>query len=323
MPHTLRLFHGADCYASGSDIGFGFLRPERGAIGCSQNPDNVPPARTVQYSPLSAGSSGTEDRFYRVWEQIAELDPLDDLCLCSQDVDNGAGLSWELTLGAAGSATRSLSISFTKETRTEPQDTDGNALPDSWETGAALTSNATNLAPLGADPDRKDIFVHADYMRGCQPPPGWEQSAVALFARRGIALHVDSGPQSQLNADGSQCFPCAAELAPGRISTSAAPACRRARRARPASPPRRSAGARADLRRGAAVCRGQAGRPKGLPASAGGQGLEAPDPWAARHEARDHRPGKRTGRAGSAHSRQGGAGHLARSPSCHGSVRTD
>jgi len=201
-PRSIRIFYAGDCYASGSDIGYGFTRPEIGAVGCSQNPENVPPARTIQYSPLSPGSSFTEDGYFRVWEQIAELDGLDDLCLCGTSVDNGGGLSWDISLPARASATRSLTVSFTEATRSSPPaDSDGDALPDAWETGTGNASDATNLAPLGADPHRKDLFVHADYMQGCQPRGGWERKAIDMFARHGVALHIDSGPRS-VNADG-------------------------------------------------------------------------------------------------------------------------
>lgn len=72
-------------------------------------------------------------------------------------------------------------------------DADGDSLPNGWEAGG--------LARLGADPYTRDVFVHADWMRGCAPPEGWQRPVVAAFERQGIALHVDQGPESP-NTDG-------------------------------------------------------------------------------------------------------------------------
>jgi len=197
------LYHAGDCYASGSDIGFGFTRTEVGSAGCSQTAGNSPPGRTIQMGPLSATSSFYEAGYREVWERIATKSTFPDTCRCAEHVDNGVGLSWALSLGPNGEGTvRSLSVSFTESTPPAPgADSDGDALPDRWETGNSALADYENLASLGADPNRKDIFVHLDYMEGCKPPAGWERPAIQVFAEHGIALHVDSGPES-INADG-------------------------------------------------------------------------------------------------------------------------
>lgn len=201
-PKQIRVYWAGDCYASGSDIGYGFVRPEIRSIGCSQAPDNNPAGRTIQLLPLAAGSTGIEDRFYRVWERVAASDAFDGSCLCAQNVDNGVGLTWNTVLPSVTTRTFSLQVAFTEATApAAPADTDGDALPDSWETGQASGTDAENLAPLGADPNRRDIFVHADWMAGCKPPAGWEKPAIDMFAEKGIALHVDSGGDS-INANG-------------------------------------------------------------------------------------------------------------------------
>ncbi len=200
---SARLFWAGDCYASGSDIGYGFTRSEVRSVGCSQNPDNSPAARTIQLSPQSAGSRFMEARYDEIWTYIGTQQPLPDTCRCAESIDNGVALSWDLQLAPGAAQTRSLSVSFTESAQPAPlTDTDGDALPDAWETGAGPALDYENLAPLGADPNRKDIFVHADSMEGCAPPAGWERKAIALFATHGVALHVDSGPGS-INADGS------------------------------------------------------------------------------------------------------------------------
>ena len=201
-PRALRLFYAGDCYASGSDIGYGFVRPEIGSVGCSQNANNVPAARTIQLSPLSPQSRYFEAFYGDVWGQIATRAVLPDTCRCGDSIDNGAALSWGVGLASSGTATRSLKVSFTETGQEAPTaDTDGDGLPDAWETGQGTSSDDTDLAPLGADPNRKDVFIHADHMPGCAPPAGWERPAIDLFARHGVALHIDSGPDS-INADG-------------------------------------------------------------------------------------------------------------------------
>lgn len=198
---TPRLYFAGDCYASGSDIGYGFRRPEIKSIGCSQNPDNAPAARTIQLLPSSPGSRGVEDKFGNVWARIGNLEAFDDTCLCTTSVDNGVGVEWQISLAPGAAVTRSLDVAFTESTPpAPPADSDGDAIPDIWETGGGAGSDAENLAPLGADPNRKDLFVHADWMEGCKPPVGWETRAIDMFAGKGIALHVDSGPDS-LNFD--------------------------------------------------------------------------------------------------------------------------
>lgn len=197
------LYHAGDCYASGSDIGFGFTRSEVSTAGCSQTAQNSPPGRTIQMAPLSAGSSYFEARYDEVWTQIATQNPLPNTCRCGEHIDNGVGLSWELSVRPEGGGTvRSLNVSFTESTPPDPgADSDGDALPDNWETGGAPSGGYENLAPLGADPNRKDVFVHLDYKESCAPPKGWELPAIEVFRNHGIALHVDSGRDS-INADG-------------------------------------------------------------------------------------------------------------------------
>lgn len=83
-------------------------------------------------------------------------------------------------------------------------DTDGDGLPDDWETnGYSLNGNFVDLPTLGADPNHKDIFVEIDYMENGHshlPNPTSISTIVASFANapvsnpdgiNGINLHVD------------------------------------------------------------------------------------------------------------------------------------
>jgi len=94
----------------------------------------------------------------------------------------------------------------------EGGDTDGDALPDEWETNGVDTDGDgtidLNLPAMGADPRHKDIFVELDFM----PPHRLTLEAGRLittaFANApvtnpdgttGIALHLDNGADSVMN----------------------------------------------------------------------------------------------------------------------------
>ena len=103
-------------------------------------------------------------------------------------------------------------------------DTDLDALPDEWEkSGMSVVTNTSDedvcypgdvraLAPdgkfvalnkMGANPTKKDIFVHADWMSGGTPydlkPTDFAMLRVIdAFALEGINLHIDVGPESVL-----------------------------------------------------------------------------------------------------------------------------
>lgn len=108
-----------------------------------------------------------------------------------------------------------------------PADSDGDALPDTWETDGVDTNHDgvidLDLPAMGADPNHKDIFVEADYMvapdvfqfgRRTIPGHSHRPSRAALqllidaFANApvsnpdgtpGIHLHLDAGSGSIMN----------------------------------------------------------------------------------------------------------------------------
>jgi hypothetical protein len=76
-------------------------------------------------------------------------------------------------------------------------DSDGDGLPDAWETdGYTYNGETVRLDLMGANPNAKDVFVEIDYMddpTGDSHMPdmtalGWIQAA---FAAQGITLHVN------------------------------------------------------------------------------------------------------------------------------------
>lgn len=99
------LYRAMDCYLGGSDSGFGMLNGT--AVGCSANPNNVPAGRIEQIVPLSAGNNYYQSFYGSVWAAIGTHLPFPDTCDCNIEQDNGAGISWNITVPAGSSVTRS------------------------------------------------------------------------------------------------------------------------------------------------------------------------------------------------------------------------
>ena len=107
------VYRAADCYLQESDIGFG--RVDNGAPACviSQASD----ARIEQWVPITPGSRHVEGRFSEVWAMVGSQQTFPDTCLCDQAVDNGAGLSWEVTVGPGAETVVSHLTFFSPEGR--------------------------------------------------------------------------------------------------------------------------------------------------------------------------------------------------------------
>jgi Ca2+-binding RTX toxin-like protein len=146
------LYHAGDCYLQNDDEGYGFVDPAGGGIYCSKNPNNVPPARIEGFIPLSSGSHFYEDFYFNVWGAM-DGSQFPDTCDCSVLQDNGAGLSWDLTVPAGGSVTRSLLTAFSPQG--EPTSPEGPAGASTCEDGLDNDGDGKTDA---ADPD-------------CQAPP--------------------------------------------------------------------------------------------------------------------------------------------------------
>ncbi|GAA0575900.1 hypothetical protein GCM10009534_07400 [Kribbella sandramycini] len=85
-------------------------------------------------------------------------------------------------------------------------DTDGDSLPDSWETNGYDANGDgvidVNLPAMGADPRKKDLFVEMDYMEGRLATTAALDRIVQVFAQApvsnpdgttGIKIHLDAG----------------------------------------------------------------------------------------------------------------------------------
>ncbi|MBA2953327.1 tandem-95 repeat protein, partial [Nocardioides sp. MAH-18] len=112
-PITAEVYKAADCYLQDSDTGYGRYEAATGAIACVGVGEGGPSSRIEQFFPLSSGSSYYEAAYSAVWSAVASGSPLPNLCQqCSNAVDNGAGLSWSVSVPAGGSASRSHLTTF-------------------------------------------------------------------------------------------------------------------------------------------------------------------------------------------------------------------
>jgi uncharacterized repeat protein (TIGR01451 family) len=103
VPISAILYRAMDCYLGGSDSGFGFVTGS--SVGCSANANNSPPGRVEQLVPITPGSSYYEAGYSQVWEAIGAHAAFDNTCRCTEDIDNGVGVSWNISVPAGGSAT--------------------------------------------------------------------------------------------------------------------------------------------------------------------------------------------------------------------------
>ena len=97
------VYRAMDCYLGGSDSGYGLVTGT--AVGCTVNPNNVPAGLIEQLVPLTGGSSYYQDFYGSIWGAIGTHAPFGNTCACDTNIDNGAGLSWNVTIPAGGSTT--------------------------------------------------------------------------------------------------------------------------------------------------------------------------------------------------------------------------
>jgi hypothetical protein len=107
-----QLYRAGDCYLQESDTGFGFVDQANGAVGCSINANNSPPARIEQWFPITGGNRFMEGSFSEVWQAVASRQPLPNTTRSTEAIDNGAGISWSFSVAPGAQATYSHYTTF-------------------------------------------------------------------------------------------------------------------------------------------------------------------------------------------------------------------
>lgn len=173
------VYRAGDCFLQGSDVGFGRVDGE--AVSCvGIEPGSEPPrpgARIEQFFPISAGSSYLHGGFSSVWAAAGSQGPFPNMCnLCDQVQDNGAGISWSVTVPAGGSVTRSSLITFSplgRQPLVTTKAADGPTSPPGSNNGYTITLENPN-AGQGATIDSITDTLPAgfNYRPGTTQEPG-------------------------------------------------------------------------------------------------------------------------------------------------------
>ncbi|HEU5307337.1 MAG TPA: hypothetical protein VFW97_08430 [Acidimicrobiia bacterium] len=154
------LYRAGDCFLQGSDVGFGDLLPD-GSVGCHASDDGgvTPGARIERWIPITGGSSAYEAGFSAVWAAIGSQTAFPNTCLCTDYIDNGAGLSWSGSVAPAGTATFSHFTVFSPTGVTGPFLTKTAASADA-AAGAGDSYTITVNNPTGGDVSINTITDH-------------------------------------------------------------------------------------------------------------------------------------------------------------------
>jgi uncharacterized repeat protein (TIGR01451 family) len=214
----ITVYRAGDCFLQDSDIGYGAVDEEAGSVSCVAGLE--PGSRVEQWAPLTPGSRYYQSNYGSVWGAVGSQQPFPNTCDCTTQQDNGAGLSWTVTVAPRSGNSFSHLTAFSPTGATDVADRDGDSFPDTWEEpdgGVDTNGDGTpdlRLSDFGATPDKPDVFVQVGYVstRTCTlifscstQSPRPSLSALAdvqqAFRSHGIRLHIDAGAQSVMNPD--------------------------------------------------------------------------------------------------------------------------
>ena len=222
------IYRAGDCFAEGTN-GTGVVASATNSASASYSSASCVAAsgRKVMFSSLTPGAKYMHDYFYNIWYKIAAKLAFSDESCCGDAVDDGAGLSWSVSVAGNRSATVSSTIGFGNDF--SKLDSDGDGLPDDWEKfGLDIGNNSSidvDLPKMGATPDHRDLFIEVDWMerpciklnlifltvcwfgRSFAPTEGALDDVRAAFevaplanpdGTSGVWIHIDSGEQSKM-----------------------------------------------------------------------------------------------------------------------------
>jgi hypothetical protein len=160
---TVRLWRAGDCFLQDSDSGFG--RVDGAAVSCVGEAFDTggavtgPGSRIEQWFPLTGGSHYFEDAYDVVWQRIGDHLAFPDTCVCGSDpavddIDNGAGLSWDFTVPNGGSVTESHLTSFSPagiQPLSTTKTADVGSVPAGADDGYTITIHNPNASQATVD----------------------------------------------------------------------------------------------------------------------------------------------------------------------------
>jgi len=173
---TAIVYRAGDCYLQGSDDGYGLVGSSPGAIACTAEPEPNPGGRMVQWTPITPGSSYREGRSDAVWAAIGTQQSFANSCSCWDIQDNGAGLSWSVTVPGNDATVVSSQITVTGGVAQADLSVTLTDSPDPVAPGANLsyTATVTNAGPSAADGASFSIQTASfTTFASFTPPAGW------------------------------------------------------------------------------------------------------------------------------------------------------
>ncbi len=116
-PRSATIYRAGDCYLQDSDWGFGSADNATGAVACIGTDDGgaTPGSRREEWIPLQGASHYYESFYNSVWTRIGQQQDFPDSADSDVYQDNGAGLSWFVTLSGSSSDTVAHLTSFSPE----------------------------------------------------------------------------------------------------------------------------------------------------------------------------------------------------------------
>ncbi|MFR0558562.1 hypothetical protein ACLUWO_06720 [Pseudoscardovia radai] len=196
----LVLYRAGDCLAGSAHHESGISG--YGWAACTAEDSN----RVVQWSDMSGGATAYVGARTDVWDAVGSHKPFPNGAGDDSTGDGGMGISWQFNLPAGKTVMTESRLALLEKDAFA--DSDGDMLPDSWETnGADIDGDGRVDIPLnemGASPSKPDIFVEADWM--VSPVGGSYQLSNDMvenleqrFSSHGIALHIDGGPDTLMD----------------------------------------------------------------------------------------------------------------------------
>jgi hypothetical protein len=124
--HAGILYRAGDCYLQESDSGFG--RVDGGAPACVVSAASN--SRIEQWLPITPGSRYMEGTYTAVYDVIDSRQPFPNTCACDFSLDNGAGLSWPVSLAPGESVVVSHETFFSPIGRAPVEQSFRDSVPD-------------------------------------------------------------------------------------------------------------------------------------------------------------------------------------------------
>ena len=178
------LFRAADAFLQGSDSGYGFTEVSGNgtAVGCSANPNNIPPGRIEEWVPVTGNNNYYEAFYGEIWHWIGTKVAFPNMCGCTTLQDNGAGISWNFSIPAEANVT------FSHLTRFSPT---GGATPTPTPTPTPTATVVPQEAYVTAAPSSVKKGQQATFTVALDPGPAAQPVTVNYSMSGSAALGTD------------------------------------------------------------------------------------------------------------------------------------